>query len=167
MPDQKKFDEWMNPPSLPTPSKKGTDMSQAHDAAISAGAVIGLGTMVLLIIGGGLYGCPRYNVWSAEMAGKAELAQADQNRQIQIAQSKAKAEAAQFEADAEITRAQGVAKANKIVGDSLAGPSGEAYLRYLWVNKLSDDKEKTVVYVPTESAMPNFLEAGRVGAKQP
>lgn len=130
---------------------------------ISAGGVIGLIVAGALIIGGGLYGCPKYNVYSAEMSGKAELAQADQNRQIQIAQSKAKAEAAQYEADAEITRARGVAKANKIIGDSLAGQEGAAYLQYLWVNKLDDQQQRTVVYVPTEGgALPKFLESGRI-----
>ena len=104
-------------------------------------------------------GCPAYNVYSATMTGKAELAQADQNRQIQIAQSKAKSEAAQYEAEAEITRAKGVAEANKIIGDSLRG--NEDYLRYLWVNNIENNKNETVVYVPTEANMP-ILEASRL-----
>ena len=116
-------------------------------------------TVVALPIGLGMWGCPSYNVWSAEMAGKAELAQADQNRQIQIAQSKAKADAAKFEAEAEINRANGVASANKIIGDSLK--DNEAYLRYLWINGLEQNKNQTVVYVPTEANLP-LLEASRL-----
>ncbi len=99
---------------------------------------------------------PAYKVYAAEMTGKAELAQADQNRQISIAQSKAKADAAVYEANAEVTRAQGVAKANQIIGDSLK--NNEAYLRYLYVNNLADTKNQ-VIYVPTEAGLP-VLEAG-------
>lgn len=51
----------------------------------------------------------------------------------------------------------GVAQANKIIGDSLKG--NEAYLRYLWVDKL-DGSKQTIVYVPTETGMP-LMEAGR------
>jgi hypothetical protein len=92
-------------------------------------------------------------------AGEAELAQADQNKQIAIAQAKAKADSAKFEAEAEITRAGGVAQANKIIGDSLK--DNEAYLRYLWINGLEQNKNQTVVYVPTEANLP-ILEAGRM-----
>ncbi len=92
-----------------------------------------------------------YEVWRAQKAGEAELAQADQNRQIAVAQARAKAESAHFEADAEITRA------NEIIGKSLEG--NEAYLRYLWINGLEQNKN-AVIYVPTEGSLPIF-EAGR------
>lgn len=121
--------------------------------------IVGCFMALLFTVGIGMWGCPTYNVYSAEMSGKAELAQAEQNRQIQIAQSKAKADAAEFEAKAEITRAQGVAQANKIIGDSLKG--NEDYLRYLWVNNIENAKNQTVVYVPTEANMP-ILEAARL-----
>ncbi len=88
---------------------------------ISPGAIIGIVVLVLLTIGSGMVGCPIYNVWHAQKAGEAELAQADQNRQIAVAQARAKAESAHFEADAEITRAEGVARANEIIGKSLQG----------------------------------------------
>lgn len=107
-----------------------------------------------------LSGCgaiwPPYRVWEAEQNGKAELAQADQNRQIQIVQSKAKSEAASFEATAEITRANGVSQANKIIGESLRG--NEAYLHYLFINNMENTKNQ-VIYIPTEAGLP-ILEAG-------
>jgi regulator of protease activity HflC (stomatin/prohibitin superfamily) len=115
----------------------------------------------LAVMSIGLSGCgmiwPPYRVWEAEQNGKAELAQANQNRQIAITQSKAKAEAASFEAQSEIIRAQGVAKANKIIGASLQ--DNEAYLRYLFVNGLENTKNQ-IIYVPTEAQLP-VLEAGR------
>jgi regulator of protease activity HflC (stomatin/prohibitin superfamily) len=131
----------------------------AQDDTIPTGLIIGLLVTVIGTVGLGMWGCPAYNVYSAEMSGKAELAQAEQNRQIQIAQSKAKADAAEFEANAEVTRAEGVAKANKIIGDSLKG--NEEYLRYLWVNNIESSKDDTIVYVPTEANMP-ILEASRL-----
>ena len=84
------------------------------DELISGKAWIGIGVTIVLTIGSGMIGCPAYSVYVAEKEGQAELARAEQNRQIQIAQSRAKKEAAQFEADAEITRAHGVAEANRI-----------------------------------------------------
>jgi hypothetical protein len=121
-------------------------------------AIIGIVVLLLLTIGTGMVGCPIYNVWSAQKAGEAELAQADQNRQIAVAQARAKAESAHFEADAEVTRAQGVARANEIIGKSLQG--NEAYLRYLWINGLEQNKN-AVIYVPTEGNLP-ILEASRL-----
>jgi len=124
---------------------------------ISFGAVFGIVMMVFLTIGGGMIGCPVYNVWLAQKAGEAELAKADQNKQIAVAQARAKAESAKYEAEAEITRAAGVAKANEIIGASLRG--NEAYLRYLWINGLENNKN-AVIYVPTETNLP-LLEASR------
>ena len=127
-------------------------------SSISIGAIVGVIVLVLLTVGTGMVGCPVYNVWSAQKAGEAELAQADQNRQIAVAQARAKAESAHFEADAEITRAVGVARANEIIGKSLQG--NEAYLRYLWINGLEQNKN-AVIYVPTEGNLP-ILEASRL-----
>lgn len=117
------------------------------------GAGSGGGLVLLIGLCGALYGCPSYKVYSAKMDGEAELAQATQNKQIIVQQ-------AQAEKEAEILKAQGTAQANKIIGDSLK--DNEGYLRWLWINKLSGDKDRTVVYVPTDGMVPN-LETGRVG----
>lgn len=121
---------------------------------------IGLVGMVLLgLVILGMWGCPQYAVYNARLTGEAELAQAEQNRQIAIAQSKAKYEAAQYEASADTMRAHGVARANQIIGENLTGMSGEAYLRYLWIQSI--ENQNHVIYVPTEAGMP-ILEAGKV-----
>ena len=133
-------------------------MSDSKTPAITPGAIIGIAIVVVLTVGTGMVGCPMYSVWHAQKAGEAELAQADQNRQIAVAQARAKAESAHFEADAEVTRATGVAKANEIIGKSLQG--NEVYLRYLWINGLELNKN-AVIYVPTEANLP-ILEAGRL-----
>lgn len=48
---------------------------------------------IMIVVFGGLYGCPRYNVWQQEMSGKAEFAKAEQNRRIKIEEAKANLEA--------------------------------------------------------------------------
>ena len=104
-----------------------------------------------------MWGCPRYNVWEQQQVGQAELARAQQNRQIKTQESLATKESATNLADAEVIRATGVAKANKIIGDSLV--NNEAYLHYLFVNNL-EHTQNQVIYVPTEANLP-ILEAGR------
>ena len=110
----------------------------------------------------GMWGCPRYEVYSQNMQGEAELARASQNRQIKIREAEAAAEAARLLAEAEIERAKGVAEANRIIGESLKG--NEAYLRYLWIQGLQEGSTPQVVYVPTEAGLP-ILESGRTNGK--
>ena len=120
--------------------------------------------LVIIVIGllcGGLYGCPKYSVYNQRLQGEAELARAESNRRIAIAEAEAKKESAKQLAEAEVIRAEGVAKANTIIGDSLK--NNEAYLRYLYITGLneSDDKGNKIIYVPTEAGLP-ILEAGRL-----
>ena len=68
-------------------------------------AAIGIGVLTVLTMGTGMVCFSFYSMWSAQ---KAELAQADQNRQVAVTQARTKAESTRFEADAEITRAEGV-----------------------------------------------------------
>lgn len=130
-------------------------MGRHYDATARRMINAGVGLVLFLIIGGAV-GCPYYNVWQQEMSGKAEMARAEQNRRIKIAEAEATKQAAKMLADAEIERAKGVAEANKIIGDSLQG--GEAYLRYLWIDKINSGSQ--VIYVPTEAGLP-ILEAGK------
>jgi regulator of protease activity HflC (stomatin/prohibitin superfamily) len=113
--------------------------------------------LVVLLLAGGLWGCPQYQVYQQRLTGEAELARADYNRQVAVREAQAKKDAASLLADAEIARAKGVAQANQIIGDSLRG--NEAYLRYLWIDKMEGAKAQ-VIYVPTETGLP-ILEAGR------
>jgi len=110
----------------------------------------------------GMWGCPTYNVYSSGMSGRAELARAEQNRQIAVHQAKAKVEASKYEADADIERARGVAEANRIIGESLKG--NEGYLRYLWIQGLAEN-DSDVIYVPTEANLP-ILEATRSAPRE-
>jgi hypothetical protein len=107
---------------------------------------MGAGGFFLIV---GLYMAimPRYSVWQQEMVGRAEFAKAEQNRQIKIEEAKALKESAQYQAESEIIRAEGVAKANKIIAEGLKGNDG--YLKYLWINAMSEKENVTTIYIPT------------------
>ena len=135
-------------------------MSEYREPNFALWSIIGL-FIIFVIVAIGMVGCPRYSVYSQRLEGEAELARAQQNRQIAVNEAQAKKDAATMLADAEVERAKGVAKANQIIADSLKG--NEAYLRYLWVTEVAavGKEGKTVVYVPTEGNMP-ILEATRL-----
>ncbi len=118
---------------------------------ITAVLVGGLGIVALAWV------IPQYNVWSQNMKGQANLRQQEWEKQIAVEEAKAEKESATLKAEAEVERAKGVAEANKIIGDSLDG--NESYLRYLWIQTLSDPTNSTI-YVPTEANLP-ILEAGQ------
>ena len=67
----------------------------------------------------GLWGCPQYNVWQKTLSGKAQLKEAEWNRQIAVQEAEAKKQSAVLLAEAEVERSKGVAKANKIIGEAL------------------------------------------------
>ena len=109
---------------------------------------------MLIVVAVGIlvaYGFPTYLVWQQNKVGEAELARAEQNRQIAIQEAKAKEESAKSLANAEIIRAQGIAEANKIIGDRLK--NNDAYIHYLWIEALRETTN-AVVYVPTEAGIP-------------
>lgn len=112
--------------------------------------------IIVLIIGGGMAGCPRYWVWTSEMAGKAQLVEAEQNRQIKIEEAKANLEAEKLNAQAEVERAKGAAQAIEIEDGALTS----TYIQYLWVRQQTNLNDKTVIYIPTETNLP-ILEANR------
>ena len=87
------------------------------------------------------------------MKGRAELAQAEQNRQIRIEEAKANLEAEKLNAEAEVVRARGAAEAIKIENGSLT----PTYIQYLWVRQQNSAANK-VIYIPTEAGLP-ILEA--------
>lgn len=100
---------------------------------------------------------PTYNVWRQEMRGKAEFAQAEQNRRIKIEEAKANLEAEKLNAQAEIERAKGAAEAIAIENGSLT----PTYIQYLWVRQQNTSTNNKIIYIPTEAGLP-VLEAGRM-----
>ena len=125
------------------------------DAKAMATGTIVLVVIILLIVVGLMMAIPRYNVWRAEMAGRAQLAQAEQNRQIMVLEAQANYEAEVLNARAEVARARGAAEAMRVVEESLT----PEYIKYLWVRQLNL-AGSTIIYIPTEANLP-LLEAGR------
>jgi regulator of protease activity HflC (stomatin/prohibitin superfamily) len=124
---------------------------------LNIGLLIGIAGLGFIVICVGLWGCPQYNVYRQRLDGEAELARAEYTRRTAVIEAQAKLDSASKLADAEVARAGGIAKANQIIGQSLK--DNEAYLRYLWIDKLDSTKGQ-IIYVPTEANLP-ILEAGR------
>lgn len=134
-----------------------------YEHAGSRGLTVGAGlsaAAALVVLLSGLWVAPQYKVWQQRLEGEAELARAEQNRQVITSEALAKMQSSRHLADAEIERARGAAEANRIVADSLGGPEG--YLRWLFIEKLSEIPAGQVVYLPTEAGIP-ILEANRLG----
>ena len=114
--------------------------------------VIAFFVILLLAI---FWAFPNYIVYAKELNGKADLKEAEWNRQIAIEEAKAEKESAQLKADAEVIRAHGIAEANVIIGHSIT----ENSLKYRFIEGLHDGSSE-IIYVPTEANLP-ILEAGR------
>ena len=125
------------------------------------GFLVSGAAIVAVFIAGLMWGLPPYGVWQQELAGRAELVRAEQNRRIAVLEAQARLEAEELNAQAEIARAHGVAEANAIVAEGLGGPEG--YLRYLWIQSLGENGQD-VIYIPTEAGLP-LLEASRPVAR--
>lgn len=130
---------------------------------MGAGGLVGLVLALIVFVVIGLVGCPTYNVYSAQMSGKALLSEAQSSRQIANLEAKAKLESAKSLAAADIIRAEGAATANRVLQNSLGGPEG--YLRYLQIQALESTKSP-LIYLPTEAGLP-MTKAGRLRATPP
>ena len=111
--------------------------------------VIAIITIIIL-----MFGLPKYNVWQQEMAGKAEMAKAEQNRKILVEEAKARLEAEKLNAQAEIERARGMAEAMRIENGTL----NETYNQYLFIRTLEKLADKgnlpQIIYIPTTGMVP-------------
>jgi regulator of protease activity HflC (stomatin/prohibitin superfamily) len=116
--------------------------------------VFGIVILVIVLIAAMMFGLPRYNVWQQEMAGKAEMAKAEQNRRILVEEAKAKLEAEKLNAQAEIERARGMAEAMKVENGTLS----ETYNQYLFIRTLEKIADKgdlpQIIYVPSNGLLP-------------
>ena len=120
--------------------------------------VITIATIIISL----MIGVPKYNVWRSSIAiekaenhGKAEMAQAEENRKIAIEEAKADLEVQKLKSQAEVERAKGMAEAIEIENGKLT----TKYIQYLWVRNI-DKMDGDKIYIPTEGNLP-ILEAGR------
>lgn len=110
-----------------------------------------LPAIVLLLVS--MAGCPQYGVYSQRLKGQAELARAEQNRQILVSQANAEREAATQRAEA-----------IKIMG--AAAKEFPEYRQQEFIgafaNAVEQGKISQIIYVPTEANIP-ITEATRHG----
>lgn len=122
-------------------------------------SVIFLSILAIILIVVFIFGWPIYNVWASSQNGQAELAKAQFSKQVSVQEAQAKLDSSKLLAEAEVERAKGVAQANQIIGNSLK--DNEDYLRYLYINGLTENPSShEVIYIPTEAGIP-ILEAGK------
>ena len=112
--------------------------------------------IIVLVLVGMFAGWPTYNVWRAEMSGRAEMAQAEQNRKILVEEAQANLDAQKLNAEAEVERAKGMAEAIEIEDGKLS----DQYIHYLWVRNI-DKMDGEKIYIPTEANMPILEAAGK------
>lgn len=133
--------------SPPAPPEPKLPYSKLTVAAIVA---------VILTVGGCAVGYPQFKVYKKKQDGKAALAEAEQDRQIQIEEAKANLESEKLNAQAEVERAKGASESIRIEGGQLT----DEYIKYLWVRQQGDMAGTQRIYIPTEAGLP-LLEAGR------
>lgn len=114
-------------------------------------AVIGIAMLMGLIYGIAV-GYKHYDVWAAEMDGKAALLKATQTRQILIEQAKAEFEASKERAKAIEVIGEMAKKYPEYRQQEFIGAFGEA---------VNNGNINTIIYVPTEANVP-ILEAKRL-----
>lgn len=106
----------------------------------------------------GMWGCPKYRVYSARKDGESKLAEAQSSREVAVAEAKAKMESSSLLAQADTIRAHGIAASNQIIGKSLEG--NPAYLQWLFIDQLKDTKDQ-VIYIPSGQMGMPIMEANR------
>ncbi len=101
---------------------------------------------------------PIYNVWASRKQGEADLAEAQYEQQIQIAEAKGRYDAAELNKKAAIIEAEAVAEQITRIGEHLQ--NHDLYLRWQWI-RMMEDRQGETIYVPTEANLP-ILEASRL-----
>lgn len=122
------------------------------DNDFPTGWIVAAVVFILVLIMGGMAGCPQYKVYSERLHGEAELARANSTKQVLVTQALAEKEAAQLRADA-----------IKIVGQ--ASQDFPAYRQQEFIGAFADalreGKISQIMYVPTEANIP-ITEAARL-----
>jgi hypothetical protein len=116
--------------------------------------VVGI-IMFALLMTLGMWGCPKYGVYSKKMKGQAALAEAESGRKVIVEEALANKEAAIHKHAEDSIRAEGTAIAVGIINKQLT----TKYIQWLWVQGLHDGSSETI-YIATEANLP-ILEASR------
>jgi hypothetical protein len=109
----------------------------------------------------GLVFGPRWNVWAQHQDGLADLANARNEQQVQVAQAQGRLDAANLNKQAAIVEAEAVAEQINRIGAGLT--QHDLYLKWQWIKMMEERPKNSVIYVPTEAGLP-ILEAGKRSA---
>lgn len=128
-----------------------------RNTKVIVAAALATGILIIVL----MFGLPLYNVWQQEMAGKAEMAKAEQNRKILIEEARARLEAEKLNAQAEVERAKGMAEAMKLENGTL----NTTYNQYLFIRTLEKLADKgdlpQIIYMPAEGLVPVMDVSGQ------
>ena len=111
---------------------------------------IGLTALVLIV--GGMAGCPQYNVYKQRLGGEGILAHSVSAREVQVRQ-------AQGEKEAAVLRAEAI----KIVGQATKDFPEYRQQEFIgaFAEAVKEGKISQIIYVPTEANIP-ITEARRL-----
>jgi len=128
-----------------------------RNTKVIVAAALATGILIIVL----MFGLPLYNVWQQEMAGKAEMAKAEQNRKILIEEARARLEAEKLNAQAEVERAKKMAEAMKLENGTL----NTTYNQYLFIRTLEKLADKgdlpQIIYMPAEGLVPVMDVSGQ------
>lgn len=113
---------------------------QNHSPVWVAGVLLAVTSIPTVLIG-----APIYRVWNAQQSGKAALAQAEQEKQIQIEQARAEVESAKLRAEAIEIIGKKLKEFPEYRDQEFIANFGEAMV---------SGKIQQIVYVPTEANVP-------------
>lgn len=126
-------------------------MKRSH--IIATGITLALLVAIILTM---MFYLPKYQVYRKELRGKANLIEAQQDRQILIEEAQSRLEAEKLNAQAEVERAKGMAQAMEIESGKLT----ETYNQYLFIRSLEDLADKgdlpQIIYIPHQGMVPTF-----------
>jgi flagellar basal body-associated protein FliL len=117
-----------------------------------------IASVVVVVVCALMWGIPVYNVWAAHKSGQADLARAQNEQMIQVAEAEGRVKAAEANKKAAIIEAEAVAKQVEVIGTNLQ--KHDLYLKWQWI-RMMEEREGETIYVPTEANLP-ILEAARL-----
>lgn len=110
--------------------------------------------LILFFVAIGMAVGPKYRVWKQEMQGKADFAEAEQNRRILVEEAAARYDAEVLNAKSEVERAKGMAEAMEIENGQLT----PVYNQYLFIRSLEAIAQHgdlpQIIYLPSEGMLP-------------